>query len=294
MRTFRGLLPAACAALLISCTQQPAQENGSAAGEQNAAADAAVPPVTEPPLDREQLLIAAMRAASAAAAGQAEADQRALDGKRFALAIRFGCGALPSAGSPGWTLDSKGETLRVSAAPDVSADDPLVAKVLKSDGFEAAEGFWIPRPWMLADACPRVEQAPADVDPRLEAQDKAGARPKADAEPVSEGGAEPAPVPPAIQRIAIARLFSETDARTGRQSGRGYEAVVHLEEGEAAPRDGLNLVLAGRLKALPDGRVIACDAAHPDRPPDCLISVDIDQVRLERPGSGAVLAEWVR
>jgi hypothetical protein len=101
-------------------------------------------------------------------------------------------------------------------------------------------------------------------------------------------------VPRAIQRISIARLFTSSDARTGRRSGRPYEAVIALPEGEAAPPDGLNLIISGRLRALPDGRVIACALAGPDRPPDCLISAEIGEVRLQRPGDSEVLAEWTR
>jgi hypothetical protein len=43
---------------------------------------------------------------------------------------------------------------------------------------------------------------------------------------------------------------------------------------------------------LPNGRVIVCMVVQPDRPPQCIVSVDFDRVWIERPDSGESLAEW--
>ncbi len=73
---------------------------------------------------------------------------------------------------------------------------------------------------------------------------------------------------------------------------RPYEAVKTLDAKTPIGSQGFNLVLSGRLKALADKRVIACAAKGSDSPPECVISVDFDGVRMERPGTRDVIAEW--
>ena len=266
--------------LLAACKAGGEDNRTSRAPVENDAATAAVPVVTEPPLGREALLLAVVRAASAAASGQPDGSaQRMLDGKLFELRIRFGCGEAPAEQQAlGWRVDADSRTLRLSARPDVAADDPLVAPLLDSGGFEAVEGFWVARPWLLTDACP---VAPAAAP--------------ASAEPINATQSSPAPAAnPAAQRVGIAQFFTSSDPRTGRRSGRPYESVVQLGDGEAPPANGLNLILSGRLRAFPGGKVIACAAVAPNRPPDCLVSAEVDRVRMERPEGGAPLAEWRR
>ena len=266
--------------LLAACKAGGEDNRASAAPVENDVATAAVPPVTEPPIDREALLLAVIRAASVAASGQPDSNaQRMLDGKLFELAIRFGCGQAPAERQAlGWRVDADSRTLRLSARPDVAADDPLVAAIVERGGFEAVEGFWVARPWLLTDTCP-VAPAPEP----------------AETEPGKAAEAAPTPAPaPAAQRVGIVQFFSPSDPRTGRRSGRPYQSVVQLAEGEAPPANGLNLILSGRLRALPGGKVIACAAVAQDRPPDCLVSAEVDRVRMERPEGGAPLAEWRR
>lgn len=271
------------AAVLAGC-DRPADRSATAnvvtAGEGNDGADAILP-VAEPPLDREALLILAMRAANREALGMRDGvEQRSLDGKLFEWRIRFGCEGPVEGKQPdlGWSVDSAKSTLRLRAAPDVEADDPLVQATGGKQGFEAVEGFWIPRPWLLAAACPvrsKPPAAPATQEPAGPTNDVPGS--------VKERAAG---------RIGIAQFFSPADSRTHRRSGRAYEAVVNLEpDGQVAGR-GFNLILSGRLRALADGRVIACASPDPDRRPDCIIAVAINEVRMERPDGGAVLARW--
>lgn len=240
-----------------------------------------VPPVAEKPLDREALLILALRAASREALGVRDWDaQRRLDGKAFEVRIRFGC-AGPTEdrrGNLAWKLGGDKRTLRLRAAPAIAADDPLVQAVGGKQGFEAIEGFWISRPWLLAAACPVQGESPA---------------PAAAKEPAAPVAGDPATVTePAAGRIGIAQFFTPADSRTHRRSARAYQAVVNLEPGRRVGAQGFDLVLAGRLKALADGRVIACASPKADRRPDCLIASAIDEVRMEQPEDGAVLARW--
>lgn len=277
--------------LAASCSGDAGEENSANAVEPAANSAAPVVAVAEPPLSRGDLLLAVVRAASAAAAGQRDSEaQRQLDGKRFEVAIRFGCApAAAEQGSLGWSFDEGERTLRLSAAPNVSADDALVAPLLEAGKFEAVEGFWIPRPWLLTDACPPAPP-PASEPPDAEVKAKPAASKDTAKSKLLKDAAAPAPA----QRVAIAQFFTPTDPRTGRRSGRPYESVVTLDEKQPPPAQGLNLVLSGRLTPLPSGRVISCAVTGPDRPPDCLVSADVDHVRIERPGARTPLAQWSR
>ncbi len=247
--------------------------------------DSAAQPVPQLPevprlesLDRAAILAAVAAAASAHASGADDVGaQRALDGRQFEFRIRFGCRG-PSKDLRdewlGWSFDDEGRTLRVRARPTLAGEDSLVAE-LGGSGFEAVEGFWVPRPWLLQPVCPAaaaVEPAPAD---EVAEQDLK----------VSE----PLPKSP---RIGIAQFFSETDPRTGRRSMRPYEAVKTLDPGQDIGSRGFDLVLAGRLKLLPGKRVIACSAKGSLSPPDCIVSADFDRVWMEAAGTKQVIAEW--
>ena len=200
-----------------------------------------------------------------------------LDGRQFELRIRFGCRGPSTALRTqwlGWSYDEESRTLRLRAMPTLAREDPLVQDIGGS-GFEAVEGFWIPRPWLLEPVCPAasiVEPVPSDIESLAVA--------KVD---------EPLPRWP---RIGIAQFFSETDARTGRRSMRPYEAVKTLEPDAPVGSQGFNLVLSGRLKALPNRGVIACSAKSAHSPPDCILSADFDRVWIETPGTEEIIAEW--
>ena len=276
------LLLAAAIAALGAC--RPAAEDEG--GEGNAADDEPVvnlPSVRLParPMGRTELLAAVSQAASAAAAGADDAAaQRALDGRQFALRIRFGCKG-PSSDLPGellgWSFQPEKRTLRLRAMPTISGEDE-VASAIAGERVEAVEGFWIPRPWLLEPVCPAAMAAPA----------AAGDRP---AEPQAETDAEAGPLL-RWPRIGIAQFFTAADARTGRRDMRAYEAVKTLEEGKTPSVQGFNLVLSGRLQSIPGDGVIACVAPSADAPPDCIVSADFDRVWIETAGTGEIVAEW--
>lgn len=278
-----------CAVLLASCRGQQPTETGPV----NQAIDQQSPqrlPIVEPPFNRARLLLAVARAASAHSAGMTDVGvQRPLDGKQFELRLRFGCdGPGPGTSAHGWSLDPDGRTLRLRAVPSLSLDDE-VARSVAGDQVEAVEGFWLPRPWLLDAACPSDQPiaAPATSPGDREAakEDLAIASPKDPAK------ASPRSVP-AQQRIGIAQFFTAEDARTGRRMNRPFEAVRQLDEGERVGPGGFDLVLSGRLRARADGRVILCAGSGLDRPPDCIVSAEVDRVWIERPEDRAVMAEW--
>jgi hypothetical protein len=302
----RAILSACAAASLAGCGGQAANDAAPESNDSNLISLPAIP-VPAPPMDRAALLMAAMKAASAAATGADDREaQRTLDGNRFEVRLRFGCDGpaarenKPSAANPqtamNWSFDPEHRTLRVRAEPDASKADPTIA-ALAGQTFEAVEGFWVPRPWLLQAACPVSGPAPAD-----QPTEGKTAKPGASDLPASEAAKEaagttdakapaPAPAKP-VHSIAIAQFFSPTDSRIGRRDDRPYEATRLLDEGVKPSSKGYNLVLSGRLKRLPGGRAIVCRPISADRPPQCVVSANFDRVWIERPDTRAIVAEW--
>jgi hypothetical protein len=91
--------------------------------------------------------------------------------------------------------------------------------------------------------------------------------------------------------VGIAQFFTDTGPRTMRRSGRPYQATEKLETGKP-PVGGFELVLTGKLVALPNGRVIACTRSEGDERPACLISVEFGKVAIERADTHEQLAQW--
>lgn len=268
-----------CAAVLAATSCRQAADGPAPKNDTNAVAPASPLPTVEAPMDRAALLSRVAAAASAAALRQDDAAaQRSLDGIAVEIRVRFGCTGdvtAPNAFSVGF--DETNRTLRIRAAPNLTREDPAVAAIA-GEAVEAVEGFWLPRPWLLADGCPALP-SPSRIAP-------------ADAGAAAERPSIPAASGAATQRIGIARFFTETDSRTGRRDGRPYEAVSVLPADRQPSAEGYNLVLAGRLRQAHGGRVITCRPTAANAPPDCIVSADIDHVWVENPRTRDVLANW--
>jgi hypothetical protein len=239
-------------------------------------------------LDREALLLAVARARSAATAGTDDRDQQsALDGTRFELRIPLGCTLpAPGAAQPGLsaTADQEARRISLSAEPDLSLNHPLAA-ALAADRFEAAEGFWIPQPWLLAAVCPTQPAPPPEAAP-LQEGDEAPALPAAPALTLP-----PAAAPPGI---GIVQFFRADESRLGRRSGRAYVAREEWPEAGTPPQPGSwELVISGRLRAV-DGRAILCRLTDPAFPPSCLVAAEFDRVAIRNHLTGKELAQWSR
>lgn len=217
-------------------------------------------------LTRRDLILAVAEAASESASGRDDAArQRLLDGQTFSFRIRM-CEGAPSRGR--MIFDPEERVLRISVTPDLDQNDP-VARALGSDQFEAVEGFWVPYPWLLQAACPAAA---------------------ATGLPEASASGEPEPAPTARPTVALAQFFGEGTARSIRRAGRPYSVTQRVEDG--AQPEAVDLVLGGRLAALPGGKVINCMIDEPSLRPQCVISVRFDAVQLARASDGAVLAEW--
>jgi hypothetical protein len=263
------------AALLLSACGTGESGRDNATNVANASQQQVVPdlpiPTPEPPLGREQLLLAASRAASDFAAGVDDKQrQQALADKNFEFRIRFGCEgpAKDSRAGLGWTFNEKSGALKVRATPTLSAKDAPV-EALAGEAFEAVEGFWIRRPWLLQAACPRTPEA-------APASDEAAAQSATDVTPE--------------RIVGIAQFFTATGPRTLRRSGRPYEATKRVDDGQAM--DSFDLVLSGRLTPLPNGRVITCASSTTAERPVCVISVEFGNVSIERSNTHEQIAHW--
>lgn len=271
-------------------------------GNANAVSSLPRLPVVEPPMDRAALLKAVADAASAAALGRDDAtEQRSLDGKRFEVRIRFGCApaaptpAAADKAKPARKVDSsekkpfmvrfndEDRTLRISAAPDLSLDDPSVA-AFAGEEVEAVEGFWMRRPWLLADGCPVPPKPPETKE--APAKDTEKPAKKTDAKPDTAELADEG------QRVGLAQFFTSADPRTSRRDSRAYETTKVLKEDQQLSRAGYNLVLSGRLRQLRGDGVIACRVEELNAAPECIVSAEFDRVWIEDPATRKMIAEW--
>lgn len=220
-----------------------------------------------PVLDRAGLLQAMDVAASTFAAGR-EVGGASLAGRRFVVRQAFGCGepgddaaeaAADGLATVAWAKDS--QSLKFSLAPA----DWLRSGLIGNDdsSLEAAEGFWLARPWLRTEACPAI--AP-------------GTSASSQASPQTSG---------------LAAVFKPNGARTGRRNGRAYEFTLRGEDGQppVPSAQGYRLVLEGRMTAFADGRAIHCRAAAPDQRPVCIGAAQFDRVAFED-ADGQTLSEW--
>ena len=239
-------------------------------------------------MTREQVLIATLRAATDFAAGADDSKlQASLSGKKFEFRIRFGCdGPANEADAPyGWTFNATTGVLKVRATPALSPKDATV-KAVAGEAFETVEGFWLRRPWLLAPVCLKDGTSPpeATTGDEFPSEAETAAKKKKLTEAPIAGQA-------ASQMVGIAQFFTDTGPRTMRRSGRPYQATEKLDSGKP-PARGFDLVLAGKLVALPNGRVIACTPSQTDERPACLISVEFGKVAIERADTHEQLAQW--
>jgi hypothetical protein len=286
--------------VLTSC--KPADEQVAINDQQNESTQLPLPslPVVEQPLDRAAVLLAVEEAASAAALGRDDRDvQTKLDGKRIEVRIRFGCPTIRSdvPNAPFMVrFDQKDRTLRLRGSPDLGLKDlPAAPAAGEGPAIDQIEGFWIRRPWLLDSGCP-VVQPTGEPHRQNDGEAAKGAEPKAKKAP-AKGEMSPEPVQPEMPpppRVGIAQYFTEQDSRLTQRGGRPYEATKTLAEDEKPSSLGYDLVLAGRLRALPGGKVVDCSVSDVNRPPTCIVFTQLDSVRMEKPDTKSLIAEWSR
>lgn len=237
------------------------------------------PAVVQAPPDttlrRADLILLANAAASAFAAGGPAPDQAAAVGKPFELRLAFACG------TPDLTMvrDERQKSLTLTARLQDWTTAPAVS-ALGAEQFDRVEGFWLPRPWILAETC-RVPSLPIAV--ASAAVDRVLATPESPA---------PAP-PPAAPTLGMASFFPVGSNRAQQRAGKPYETVQKLG-GDLASANAAEvfMVVRGRIGQTEEGRAVLCSGSAVDQRPVCLLAVVIERVTFERSGSNTPIAEW--
>lgn len=221
-------------------------------------------------LDRADLIALAALAADATAQGGAR--PRELDdavGKRFSIALPFGCNGPAAADSTAtmrWQYDEAAGALRFHIAPAALLPANWWPDGAQADA-EAIEGFWIARPWTRSESCPARSDA------------------------AEAGGTEPVTLPG--QTLAIAQIFRGDGTRHGRRDGKPYAAVVRVKPESLRAERGFRIRLTGQVAAAPGGGAALCrQPGGAEQRPICLIATTLDQVEIENPATGETLATW--
>jgi hypothetical protein len=265
------VVAALAAGLLTASCQREAEPVAPPPEPGEPVATAPVTPPLNPALDRRGLLSAVAEAASAYAAGAEAATASPLAGRQFDIRLAFGCEGAETSPVDGagdglarWSWSADRQSLRMSLTPGDWTRSALIAGA-GQDQWEAVEGFWVARPWMVADGCPSIR-----------------------ADPLASGPAAASP-----QTVGLAAVFETGGSRIGRRNGRAYAHTIR-QAGDAplvALDAGYRIRLQGRIAAFPDGRAIRCRAANPNQRPVCVAAVQLDRVAFETP-TGEALSEW--
>ncbi|MGN5373404.1 hypothetical protein [Sphingomonas hankookensis] len=227
-------------------------------------------PVLVAPFDRAGLLaIASVAADAVTLAGDRAVDVEHVVGRRFSIALPFGCtGPLrdDDAAGTGWRYDAAGKALRVQVAPNRWPPADWWSQAAPA-GVQAIDGFWIARPWSSSEACPALPSPTAAID----------------ADPVTLPG----------QTLAIGQVVGSDATRQDGRDTLPYVAVVRTEPDAVRTDQGFRLRLSGRLAALPGGQVTHChQPGGAEQRPLCLIGVTFEEVAIENPATGTTLARW--
>lgn len=221
-------------------------------------------PVPPPVADRAEILTAVGQAASAFTAGLAQPKAVVdLAGRRFSLRLPFGCLGPQTTGAARYEYDTGKNSLKLTARAETWTKVEAIRDLVGTPQTEAIEGFWIPRPWILADACPAMRPQPVPV------------------------GAPPPAAAPLAPTVGVVSTFEAGDSRLQQRGTRPYEVV---RKAEAPPSESFRLTLEGRIVDDAGGPVV-CRSDDPDRPPLCLVRVELDRVAIEG-AAGEVFGEW--
>jgi hypothetical protein len=228
----------------------------------------AAEPVTAK-LSRADLLALADAAADSATSNSPiSPDYATMAGKRFDIALPFGCnGPSPDGAKPmlGWRYDADASALRIRVAP-VSWPVAEWFRV-PPPGLTALEGFWVARPWTSRETCAAVTATA--VPPGAEAITLSG------------------------QTLGLAQLVMAGSARQLARAEEPYEAVLRVAAEKLRLGSGLRLRLRGRLESFPGGGSTRCiQPGGSEQRPLCLVAVSFDELTVENPVTGETLATW--
>ncbi len=222
--------------------------------------------VSDRTLRRVDLIDLAEDAADALSSGLSARDPlEAAAGRRLDLVLPFGCSGPDESGAAmRWHYEPANETLRITVEP--ASWTPEQWGFAAGAAFETAEGFWIGRPWSSSEACP-------PKGPVLSPDSAASTLP------------EPS--------LAIAQFFAGEARRDARRDGRPYEVVKRVPADTFDGSRGFLLRVRGRIAPVPGSGLVHCiQPAGAEQRPLCMIGARIDEVAIESPVSGEVIASW--
>ena len=234
-------------------------------------------------LDRADLIELAAAAADAGASGAPLPDEvRDAVDRRFEIAVPFGCSGAAAADSDAplrWRYDAEAETLRLHVA--VTRWEAADWNLEGPGDSEAIEGFWIARPWSSSGECPRRATPPSPA---------ASPQPIGGEPPAAAANSSPNPV----QTLAIAQFLGGDVRREVLREGRPFQSVQRIARANFAAPRGFRLLLSGRIDEVPgaQGPVHCVQPGGFEQRPRCIVAVTLDEVRIENPAIGAVLASW--
>lgn len=253
-------------------------------------------PTAQTALNRGELITALAQAGSAFSADRPGGADATIAGRTFEISLPFGCRG-PDVSEPGgrglarWGWSSDRTSILLGLKPDDLTRSSLVVPAGETPAWDRVEGYWIDRPWLADDACPR-SASPAPAVPVPDTAPVRIATPaRSAAGPVIE--IRPLTLPPSPQTAGLVVIQDAEASRLGRRRGQAYSTVVRGsgEQPARPPVDGYRLVLSGRVGSFPDGRPIRCTSESPDRRPVCLAAIGLDRVAFET-ASGELLSEW--
>lgn len=218
-------------------------------------------------LDRSGILAIAAEAADVSASAEpSSGDTRQALGRRFSIALPFGCeGPLrdDQQDATGWRYDESSQALRVQFAPVTWRTTDWR---FRSEDEVSFEGFWIARPWTTSEACP----VPTDAEPR-------------------DGG----PITPPGQTLAIGQAVDGDASAPQAGTKPPYVAVVRVPPADLRAERGFAIRLKGRLAVVRYGGPVGCvQPGGSEQRPICLIGATFDEIVLENAATGETLARW--
>lgn len=274
-----GLSLAFMASFASDCRggNEPAASDTETGQDVPDAATPQLPPIAAvEPVGRAELLAAAAAAADEVASGNPlpKANLELTD-RTFELWLPIGCSRGVSADLGEWSVNPDTGVLRILVRPQVWGDDRTIKALAAGAAFDAAEGFWIERPWTRSEQCPPLGRTgPEPVQP---VEDK---------QPTANSEASP------MRTLAIVQYFPPDAPRNLRRGSRPYSYTGKVSQAGTVGAKGFRLKLTGRIRGFGDGQPIHCVVLATDMPPTCAAAVEFTQVMLEDAETGESLSEW--
>ena len=267
--TLAATMAIGTAGYFIGRSSSPGPSSPALAPQQPAVIVTPRPPEQPRILGRADILTLGDRAADALASERPlPQDVAKLAGRRFELAIPFGCtGPAPKGAEPllSWRYDAAVKALRINVQlTEWQASEWNLADAVASS--RKIEGLWVRWPWSSSEVCSQnVGQAVAT-----------------DAKPITLPG----------QTLAIG-LIGPSDLAGKERFPRAFDAVKQVEPDQLNAARGFVLWLTGRVGKLPDGQPVRCvQPAGVEQKPICLVALSPEELRVENPLSEDVVATW--